>query len=339
MTIFISIASYRDPLLKFTLLEAYNNAANKDSIVFGVVEQQIKEEALDLNSIPFQKQIRYVRIEPEQSRGCCWARSLIQSLYRDETYYFQIDSHTAFDENWDTTLITHLENLRRYHTKPVIAGYPHALKFDENNNPIKKHPVYTTQVHPFIVPTQPNGVVFGGGTGRHIRGGESLVNTPAEAVHAFMIAAGGLFTLGGVVEEVPYDPFILFEGEEPSFALRLWTNGWNIFHIKVLPFFHLYTEHDKTPRTLFWNEGEDQKRNFTWSDISLRSIDRLNKVLVGELYGVYGLGCKRSLEDFKRWSGVDYTNRVYEPTNIWKVDMTMSPDEYLSQACSGLTKS
>jgi hypothetical protein len=337
MTIFISVASYRDPLLRFTLLEAYDNAKNKQHLVFGVVEQEIKDRALDLDSLPFKEQIRYVRIEPEQSRGCCWARSLVQSLYRDELYYFQIDSHTAFDKDWDVTLVKHLEDLRIYHPKPVISGYPHALRFDENNNPIKEHP--TQSAHPFIVPTQPNGVVFGGGTGRHIRGGESLVPATTDVVHAFMLAAGGLFTLGKVVEEVPYDPYILFEGEEPSLALRLWTHGWNIFQIRLLPFFHLYTEHEKTPRTLFWNQGEDDKRNFTWSDISSRSIERLNKILVGEMLGVYGLGCKRSFEDFRRWSGVDYINRVYEPTDIWKVDMTISPEEHLSRACSGLTKS
>ena len=39
MTIFLSISSYKDPLLINTLQSAYKNAKNKDSIIFAVVDQ------------------------------------------------------------------------------------------------------------------------------------------------------------------------------------------------------------------------------------------------------------------------------------------------------------
>jgi hypothetical protein len=328
MSIFVSIASYRDPLLKFTLLEAYNNAANKHNLFFGVVEQQTKDLALDLDSIPFKNQIRYVRIEPEQSRGCCWARNIIQSLYCDETYFLQIDSHTAFDESWDTKLIASLENILSVYPKAIITGYPDQLHFDDNGNAIKNHPTLNPESCKTIEPPR-SGSVFLSHT-RHIRAVECMIATDNDAIHGFMLAAGGLFTLGKIIQEIPYDPYLLFDGEEPSLALRAWTHGWNIFHIKQLPFFHLYTPHQKVARKLFWDESEDTNRNFGWNTINVRAIFRLDKILTGQIAGPYGLGNKRTLEDYKMWSGIDYPNKKYTQTHIWKFDWKVSPEELLS---------
>ena len=46
MTIFLSISSYKDPLLINTLQSAYKNAKNKDSIIFAVVDQNDQNHAL-----------------------------------------------------------------------------------------------------------------------------------------------------------------------------------------------------------------------------------------------------------------------------------------------------
>ncbi len=46
MKIFLSISSYKDPLLVNTLQSAYENAHHKENIVFAVVDQS--ESRLDL---------------------------------------------------------------------------------------------------------------------------------------------------------------------------------------------------------------------------------------------------------------------------------------------------
>ena len=53
MSIFISIASYQDPLLVATIFSAYNNAEMKDALVFGVCDQA--EETDQSKRIPFCK--------------------------------------------------------------------------------------------------------------------------------------------------------------------------------------------------------------------------------------------------------------------------------------------
>ena len=51
MTIFLSISSYKDPLLINTLQSAYKNAKNKDSIIFAVVDQN--DQKLELENFDF----------------------------------------------------------------------------------------------------------------------------------------------------------------------------------------------------------------------------------------------------------------------------------------------
>ena len=67
MQIFVSIASYQDPLLKNTIEDCFSKAANKDSLVFGICDQS--DEPLDLSNLCFQNQIRYEHVETIFSRG------------------------------------------------------------------------------------------------------------------------------------------------------------------------------------------------------------------------------------------------------------------------------
>ena len=94
MTIFISIASYQDPLLLETLCSAYENAESKDNLRFGVCEQA--EVGIDLPSINFKDQIEYELLHPVMAKGPCWARARVQKYFKNEEYYLQIDSHTIF---------------------------------------------------------------------------------------------------------------------------------------------------------------------------------------------------------------------------------------------------
>ena len=55
MKIFLSISSYKDPLLVNTLRSAYENAYHKENIVFAVVDQS--ESRLDLEELSFIEQI------------------------------------------------------------------------------------------------------------------------------------------------------------------------------------------------------------------------------------------------------------------------------------------
>jgi hypothetical protein len=303
--IFINIASYRDPLLQKTVTEAYNSAKYKDSLVFGIVDQSYNKETINLDILPFSNQIRYLRIDPEYARGACWARHLSQTYYNGEDYYLQIDSHTLFDQDWDETLIEQYADLKQYHTKPVLTAYPHVFTMDgtDYTKLTKKryHGFIVIMAHPKF----------------HNNGAEAFLNATSmvvnyeNSVHGYLLSAGFVFSAGSMVEEVPYDPYIYFSGEEHSLALRLWTHGYNLFHPKQLP---LYTYYGNEYRKVVWGDNDLEKnRPVKWWQYDKNSKEHLAKVVSGQDVGKYGMGWARTIEQYRDWTGIDYLTRTVDP--------------------------
>ena len=104
-TIFVQIASYRDPDLLNTLKDILDNAKTPKNLRFGIAWQHSEEDEWDdLSEYMDDDRFRILNIPHEESMGACWARNLLQQLYSGETYTLQIDSHTRFIKNWDYEL-------------------------------------------------------------------------------------------------------------------------------------------------------------------------------------------------------------------------------------------
>ena len=197
MKIFISIASYQDPLLETTILSAFNNAIAPENLHFGICDQSSKP--LDISLLSFASQISYEHIDPKISEGPCWARHRIQNFYENEDYYFQIDSHMQFETNWDSFLINYLEKIRSIdlpsHQLPIITCYPRAFnvidlkegKFELNNNEIRTDAISYRKDSMFIKEN----------FSRQI----GSIATQ-EISHGYLIAAGCLFSTGNFVKEL-----------------------------------------------------------------------------------------------------------------------------------------
>mgnify|MGYP001217137351 FL=1 len=232
MKIFISIASYQDPLLEATIYSAYNNADNPKDLIFGICDQSTSP--LDISSFEFSDQFKYEHVDPINSEGPCWARSRIQNQFNNEDYYLQIDSHMQFEKNWDAYLINYLERIRAInlssHQLPIITCYPRAFnvvdlkegRFELNNNEIRTDAISYRKDSMFIKEN----------FSRQI----GSIATQ-EISHGYLIAAGCLFSSGEFVREIPYDYDYYFYGEEISLMIRAFTRGFGIFHIQSLPIF------------------------------------------------------------------------------------------------------
>ena len=304
MKIFISIASYQDPLLEATIYSAYNNADNPKDLIFGICDQSTSP--LDISSFEFSDQFKYEHVDPINSEGPCWARSRIQNQFNNEDYYLQIDSHMQFEKNWDAYLINYLERIRAInlssHQLPIITCYPRAFnvvdlkegRFELNNNEIRTDAISYRKDSMFIKEN----------FSRQIG---SIASQ--EISHGYLIAAGCLFSTGEFVKEIPYDSDYYFYGEEISLMIRAFTRGFGIFHIQSLPIFHLYAELTNIERKLHWNEGEDSKREVKWHQREGKSINKLKKLLNDEITGVFGLGASKSLKDYEYLSGIDLVNK------------------------------
>ena len=134
-TIFISIASYRDPELLSTLHDCINNANHPENLTFGIAWQHSPDDEWDiLDEFKNDSRFKIIDIDYKDSKGTCWARNMIQELWSNETYYLQLDSHHRFEKNWDMTLIKMLKSLKKQgHKKPLLTTY--LPGFDPKNDP------------------------------------------------------------------------------------------------------------------------------------------------------------------------------------------------------------
>jgi len=307
MRVFISIASYCDPILGFTLARAIATARWPDNLHFGVVDQSPATlpapAAADVNPA----RLSYLRIDPLYARGPCWARAIAMSLYDGEDWFFQIDSHMDFEPHWDEYLIAQALQLLPGRRGVVLSSYPNAFVF-EDGRPVPRPATGKVLAH-VVKP----GTTFD--PDHPVLGFEAHPLESDQPVAGYHVGAGCLFAPGKIAQEFPYDPWFYFHGEEQALAARLFTHGWDIFHVPGLPVYHLYNnpESGAPPRPMHWDESLDAQRAQTWWALEQRSRNRLTALVAGEPLGAYGLGSARSLADYAALSGIDYSARTVEP--------------------------
>tara|TARA_B100000700_G_scaffold331015_1_gene460786 strand:- start:7602 stop:8603 length:1002 start_codon:yes stop_codon:yes gene_type:complete len=308
MSIFISIASYQDPLLVSTIFSAYENAQNKDQLVFSICDQS--DEGIQLEEIEFKDQIHYEHVDPLFSKGPCWARHRAQNFFNNENYFLQIDSHTQFAKDWDEIFIEQLNKISSiksddgYHEKPIITSYPRGFEvmdFDKGIFGLHMEDKFTQ-----VIMYRKDSLFSSGSFSRQI----GMPTKYNDITHAILMAAGCVFAKGSFVKEIPYDPNYYFYGEELSMALRAFTKGYSFFHIPDVPLFHLYTDVSNLPRKLHWSPEDDGKRAIKWTELDKRSLNRLDDLFADRVEEPLNLGNERSLEDYALISGVDLKNNV-----------------------------
>ena len=255
-----------------------------------------------------QGRIRQISIPVQDSRGPCWARSRIQQLWQGEAYYFQVDSHMRFVQDWDELLIETLYACRS--PNPVLSTYP--LPFTP---PDELAPDGIVEIRPRHFDDQ--GILH-----QH----SALLAMPEEPPPpspTWFISAGMLFSFGRMMREVPYDPHLYFLGEEISLAVRLWTHGWDLFNPNRVVAYHNYNQ--KTGRARHW---EDVNR---WTEMNKRSIGRLRRLFglasgegggyapedaLDDAPGRYGLGVQRGLAEYEADSGLHFQARTWRGISL-----------------------
>lgn len=305
-TIFVSVASYCDPLLEFTLQGALERAARPDRLVLAVVEQQWPDDRLRPDPA-LAARLRHLPLHPLQARGPCWARALAMSLYQGERWFLQIDSHTHFEPGWDERLVDWAKACQRMNPRCLLTAYPNPFRLvdgvpqvEQVGRQVLAHVVKTAcrfaPEHPVLM--------F-----------ESVPVDCDQPVLGLHVAAGCLFAPGEIVDALPYDPFLYFHGEEQSMALRAWTRGWDIFHIPELPLYHHYVDPLAPPqRAMHWSPELDEQRPQRAAALEAAANLRLRALLwEGAALGAYGLGGTRSLADYAQFSGIDYAARRIHP--------------------------
>lgn len=301
MSIFISIASYRDPELMRTINSAIDNADNPEDLVFGIVLQDFVE---DVPGYREYENMKIIKMHPKYARGAGYARAKAMELYDNEDYYLQIDSHTIFEKGWDSICIKQHNKAKELskNDKIILSYFPPPF-FIENKNkisfPIKdrERVPRPTKQWPILTDKQE-------WTAKRVE----LSSSDLPEVSATVLA-GFIFTTGNIVSEVPYDPEIAFFGEEICFAMRAWTRGWDIYSPSQIILYHFYSREGYKK---IWKDRN--LRATSWKEIENISTEKQKNVLCGIEQGVYGAGNYRHLKLYEKFCGIDF-KKIYDLTN------------------------
>jgi len=101
-SIFVAIASYRDPECPWTVRNLFQNAHHPERVFVGICWQFISPDDDEFFAMAtYPQQVRCVGYDARQSLGPCWAKSEAQKLWRGEDFLLIIDSHMRFALGWD----------------------------------------------------------------------------------------------------------------------------------------------------------------------------------------------------------------------------------------------
>lgn len=309
-TIFVQIASYRDPELLPTIRDCIAKAKYPDNLTFGIAWQHSQEDTWDtLDEFNDDSRFRIIDIKWNESKGLCWARSKIQKLWNGEKYTMQLDSHHRFLQNWDEELINMMNMVSS--EKPIITTYAGMYRPSDNtllnNNPYKMvadkfTSTGTILFYPHAIPEW-----------------ESLTSP----IPARFVSGHFYFTLGIHCEEYKYDPNIYFAGDEISLSIRSYTLGYDLYHPHKIIVWHEYTREGRTKHWTDFNQ-ENVKRGLVdrvWYDMDIDSKRRLRHMLQEEYHedidlGEYGLGTVRTHKDYENYAGINFSLRKLHPDTI-----------------------
>jgi hypothetical protein len=297
-TIFVQIASYRDGELLPTLRDCVAKAAHPENLRFGICWQ--RDETETLGEFLNDRRFRVISVNYRDSKGVCWARNALQSLYDQETYTLQADSHHRFIARWDEVLIKMLRQLDS--EKPLLTSYapPYDSADEEKRDSAPLMIDFGGFARDCIVSTHPRLLRFS--------------EMPRRPIPARFYCAHFAFAHGRFCEEVKHDPNLYFHGEELTIAVRAFTHGYDLFHPHRVVLWHEYV---RSRGRKHWDDHVDACGAAKPWYLLDRTSQRRCRVLLGQDpgevdFGEYGLGKIRTLDAYQRYAGIHFKLRLVQ---------------------------
>src|SRR5579859_5950607 len=295
--IFVNIAAYRDRDCVNTIEDLFAKARWPDRLFIGVCWQSLSPDDDDCDPLGrHAEHCRILRFDVAQAEGACWARHQAQSLWRGEEYVLQIDSHMRFVEHWDEKLLAMLAACDS--PRPVLSNYPAAFT---PPNQIDSQVVSVLNAAGF----DDDGILKLGSEGL------APADVPDVPQPTAFVGAGFIFGPSAWITDVPYDPYLYFQGEEITLAARLYTHGWDIFVPSDVLAYHDYNNRPDRPK-----RGTERR---DWPTLNKRSVSRVRHMLSMEEsddpevvrdLDRYGLGTRRTLARYQALTGINFRDRT-----------------------------
>lgn len=325
-TIFVSVASWRDAECCETILSLFRNATVPTRVWVGLLDQSLEKDADVMQNYrhlvrqgadahDYSSHVRRYRLPATKSRGHIPARALIDRLlYHNEKYVLIIDSHTLFTPGWDVLLCDELDSLVSPTCKrPVLTMIPpsYTVSSRSSNARMLNDPA------PFSFCRDLSSTEIRKGWCLPEVQSQGMHHIPEHPVPTAFWCGRFCFGYGRMLREVPWDPFLTFVHREEAvyMALRLWTHGYDLYH-PTRCYVASMTNRQLRPLIFdaFTTEQHQQRR---------RAYQRMHLILglddnaaagttqpsLTEQVEQYGLGSKRGVEEYFRFSGLTWKGR------------------------------
>lgn len=301
-TILIEIPSYMDPELVPTVRAALASAANPGRVRFAICLQDDDQEALAiLRNTPG---CRVKHIPAADAPGTCAARYEASLLRSGEDYVLHTDGHMRFASFWDVACI---DQYRRCPgRKKILTDYCANYNLTDG-----AHQAWA-DAHASVGGRYIRFSYFQQGSHKPRYTAKTPFQGPGPAMGQFA-CAHFLFSEARLDDDVPVDPDTFFVGDECMFSLRAWTSGYDIYHSGVRFAYHLYGRADAAkavgaaPPPRFAGNGATDSRR---ASENLRLEQLFGVRDHGIAMGRFGVGTRRSREDYYRFAGADYASRT-----------------------------
>ena len=299
MTIFVSIAAYRDPELVPTIEDCLRKARYPGDLRFGICWQHTDDEVLppDVQG----PQFRVIDVPWHASKGACWARAEVMKLWDGEDFFLQLDSHHRFVPDWDALLLRISEQSGV--NKPLLTSYgapfDPAAEMPETGEPMQLDlDCFSEDGIPLF---RPRVIPDWRKLGRPLR--------------ARFVSAHFLFAPGCIVTEVPYDPELYFHGEEITLAIRAFTHGYSLLHPQEHVLWHEYT---RSYRVKHWDDHlRSQGMAIEWHERDGASRGKVSQFLTSPFIGPFWCGSQRSFAEYEAYAGLNFEGGVAQ-TEAWR---------------------
>jgi hypothetical protein len=294
--IFVSVVSYRDPLVNFTIKSLLENKSDNHDIIISFFDQSDDD---NYHLVELDSNIIYQKIDPKFTNGVGWARHINSLNLSDEDFYYQIDSHVVFDKNWDEYLIKdYFKGVNYYNTdKIILSSACKCYTMSESGTPVKLD-VYLEK--PFLVKfIKDCGFLDDKFLNPHGNWYKKIPDD--EVIPAIHLHAGNVFTHGDYIKNVGICPHLYFNGEEQHLTLNSFAHEYKLLHHTSIHIYHFNgsDRHISKP----WNHTiQDFGRIQRFQELGLKYWRNYMATIDTEI-----------LERFFEYSGVDYINEVLEP--------------------------
>jgi hypothetical protein len=291
-SIFIQITSYHDYELEKTIRDAIEKSSGETDLIFGV-HSIFYEDNTWIEPVRNIPNVKLVESKAPENLGMGLGRAIAHDLYGGEDYYFQIDAHSRFDQNWDTFLINEINTHKNNgFKKPLISQYPKPFWYEGEIEKVNQHEEVVTQFYwkdkeRFKHNRMPM---------------QGTVLNPEGNIFSISVSGGSIFTEG---EFLKPNKLIFADGEEIFIAARAYTSGYDLFVPSNMFMYHLYygTE-GKNARRVVYPDWPEQT-----AELNKISVDEIRFVLSGEgIVGEGRLGTERTLSEYGKFCGLDFVS-------------------------------